>query len=1299
MSENESRRLTDRLFNLAWLALGGVAVLLALYVVAASQLLSLAAERRADIAAWTGARIGMSVEVDGISGRMHRLFPEFRLRGVRIGLEPGGEPALRAATVEARLDPLASLLAWRPVLRRLSVDGLEVSLVPGEDGGLRVKGFPFRIDDPLAGERLEQALEVFYRQRYIAVSRARVLMEDETALPLPLREVSIASLRIQNDGDVHRVAGELTAVGPGRLPVAFRMQFSGAPVTPAEFAADLHVRLQTSSLEGWLQRRDLAGLWLDSVSAGGEAWLRLEGLRVSRALGLAHIDSVALSREDGAKVGGLFGFRTRFSVERLDDGWRLALAGLDVNRHGVQWPETDAALEWRRDEEDRLKVRAMLARGSVGMLSAFSDLLPEEQVAVRERLAAMEPRGRLSRVDLRWDEAAPEDDRGWLSVDFAQVALRPAGNWPGGEGWSGRLEVRPREGLLRLRGREATLEWPTLFAGKIPLDAADAKVHWARDEQGGWLVQSAPIAFSNADARADASFVLEMPAADSAVSPRLRLSGLLRDGNVAATARYLPLSLSEGLRDWLTRALAGGRLERGSFLFDGPVARDAQSLARRTFQMRFEGSDTTLAFLPGWPSLTRADADVLIEDGHVRARGRAGRLLETQLAGIDVTLTPRPPAPSRLRVNLRADGELADLFTLFRETPLKPAIPAGLLDWNGEGRLSATIGVESVIGGEEPVKVMATGRADGATLSSTVHRLEISDVSGVLAFDTEQGFSARELRGRALGSDFTGDARTIRVSGEPQTRIALQGRLRTGPVNQWLRIPALDVLRGDADASLVLAFGAMGKASGALEVRSDLRGIASTAPAPLSKSAGTAVDTRLTLELGAVEPRFTFASGRALATDLVLRDGAPVSGTVLLGSAKPQRTTGPGLVIEGDLPRLVLDDWSRFIALLAGTPPPENGTKGSLAAAIAGIAAAGERLQRVNITAGELDAGLMRLEAARLRLSRQEAGWLARVDSRALRGQILLPDGYTPQGEKPLVVQVEQLVLPGGGAGGQSTLHPSDLPRMALSLQGIQVGGEDQGSWSLETVPVEGGVALRDVQGVWRAMEIRGEGAWEDAGDDTRSRFRGEIRADDLARVSIALGFQPSLSSSRARALVDFAWPGWPPGMELKKVSGDVSLDVKDGRFVTESTRSQALRAFGLFNPATWQRRLKFDFSDLYRKGVAFDTLTGDLRLADGTVSTQNLLAKGPSAMFEIEGNTLLRNDAIDARLKVTLPLSSNLYVGCIAGLAACAGIVAFEQLWGERLEKLTTLAYDVRGTWQDPLVKELAGTTRQKGE
>lgn len=1320
--------LFDRLLNIAWITGAVAIVLVALYVLLASQLLALLPERRSEVAAWISERLGMRVVIDRMDADMRLLTPVVRLRGVRlyvqghaderdqvaVAAEAAAMAALSVPVIDMELDTLATLLTLRPVFGLLRIEGLDLTVAEDEDGRFRIKGLPFNVNDPLAAERFRRALTVLYRQSNILVERSHLFIESDQ---LPVTALDSLRLRMRNDGHDHVVAGSALLRGPGALPVSFVLRFAGEPLLPADLVADVYVRTQPASLEGWLPRRDPGNVWIDSFSGGGEVWLHLERARVTAVTGRLQIDSLAVSLADGRKLEGLLDLNTRFHWQPNGKtggrGGTLALSGLSFRRAGLRWPETDAALAFARDADDRLTVRAMVSRGNVQMLAGLADVLPPEQLSLRAALTRMAPVGQLTDVRLHWDDTATPSARWRLAADFSQVALRADGPVPGINDLSGHLEWLPKSGMAALALHKTELALPTLFAAPLALDEAALQVAWQRVGDG-WQLRSNRFVMRNADARASGLLTLTLPG--SGASPHLSLLGLIEDGNVGAAPRYLPLTLGTGLRDWLLQSGMDGRLRRGSFVFEGPLRREDALPAQRIFQMRYEGAEMSLAFLSGWPRIRDLDADVLLANGQARAHGRAGRLLDSVLGDFRVDVTPQSSGQSsgtsHLRVQTHLAGGLGDAFTIFRDTPLRSVVPGELLRWDGSGRLDADVDLKMLLGQAQAPRVTIAGRIDGATLAARVHALEVNDVSGDFRFDTVEGFSAKNLRGLTLGNVFSGSARTLPVAGRQQTRVDLRGRFSMQPVSSWLKIPAFDVLRGESDATVALRFDTAPGGSAWLDVHSNLRGIAVAAPAPLGKSASVPMDTRLSYQLGTETPRLTLTFGRVLAADLNFRGGSLVGGRVALGPVRlpPEEPAGAaqqkengGLIVEGQLATLSVADWATFMGRLTGAvsaaataPTPTAAV--SVSDIVGGITELGNRLRRLHVSTGRLDAGGIKIDAATLRMNHEESGWTVGVDSKTVRGQVILPDGYRERGETPMVIQLETLVLPAAAATqlGSSQLLPADIPHLTLVLNSIRIGNDDYGSWFLEAIPEADGsaVRLRDVRGLWRSLDIRGDGVWrvQPAGT-TQTQFTGVAQADDLAQVSTAFGFAPNLGSSKATTQFDLVWPGRPIDIDPLKVKGTLALDFRDGRFVTADARTEALRAFGIFNINTWQRRMKFNFSDLYKKGVAFDTLTGNIVLDAGRISTDNLVVKGPSAMFELAGSTDLSTQVLDSQLRVTLPVGSNLYVGCLAGLAACAGIVAFEKLWGDRLEKMATLSYDVDGTWTDPQVKQIDAT------
>jgi uncharacterized protein (TIGR02099 family) len=1279
-----ANRLPGFLIRLAWLATAAALVLAAIWVVVAGQLLSALPGQRAALVDWVGQRTGLEVDVRQLGGHMRLLTPVVQLRDVSLRIPGSSEPAVTVARIDVEPDVFATLIARRPVLALLQLDGAALTLEQDDSGRWRVRGMPAPLNTEASRERLRQSLLLLYRQRDVVVTRSQVAIAGEG---LPVSTFERVDLRMHNDGDAHLVSGSTVAVGAARLPLRFALGFTGAPVLPADLVADLHLGLDPAPLEDWLPTRNLGGVFLDALTAGGDAWLRIENARLAAVSGALQVDSVSASLEDGRKIEGILGASTRFRWEPRSGGWQVALGGLAFRRHGAVWPDSDAALAVTRNDAGQLQLRAALSRGSIEVLAGFAGVLPEAaRQGLVEQLPQLAPRGEVRNLYLDLDQARPAESRWRLQLELENLAVNAAGAVPGISGVSAHVEATPVAGYAALATRRSALDFPTVFDALLAVNDGNMRLAWHRDGPA-WRLRTDLFRLASPNARASGLASLEFAPGEPA---QLHLIGRIEDGNGKVAGRYLPRKvMREALLAWLDMALVDGLLEEGAFLYEGPVGRDPAIRAQRTYEMRFRARDMTLRYLADYPPLTAARADVHIVDGKVTGTG-TGTLLGARLADIRTLITPRDDQPALLEVSTRLEGNVADGLGMLTGTPLAAHMPPELARWRGDGLLRADVSLAMPLAAGSAPQVDVEGAIEGARFESAGLNLAVSDVSGAIAWRTGQGFSASGLRGRALGSEFTGSAATRTLRAGQQTRVDLAGALDMAAVRDWLRLPSLRFLAGRSPAGVSLLFGAGVNSGAQLELRSDLNGITATAPSPVGKAAAQRRPTQLTLDLGGSTRRLAVTSGELRAL-LDLAGGDLQAGAVALGAAGLPAVPERGLAVQGNLARATIDEWSTFAGVLAG-----NGAAGSDSGVLAALGALAGRIHALDVSVGRLEGLSLALDDARLRMGREPSGWSLGIRSRALNGFIVLPDGYTPRGEQPLVVQVDTLDLPGApvdGNGKPLQLQPGDVPRMALALNALRLGGEDFGNWSLETVPLPTGVELRDVHGSWRALDINGNGNWVRNDDgSTTSRFTGIARADDIARVSVAFGVRPAVSSARSELTLQLAWPGRPVDADIATVAGTIGVDLRDGRFVTDSARTQALRALGVFNVNTWQRRLKLDFSDLYKKGVAFDTVTGQLAVQRGRVSTENLVVKGPSVQVAITGETELASDAVQGRLDVTLPVNSNLYVGCLAGLAACAGIVAFEQLWGNRLEKMTTLQYDVKGSWNDPVVTEISG-------
>ena len=181
------------------------------------------------------------------------------------------------------------------------------------------------------------------------------------------------------------------------------------------------------------------------------------------------------------------------------------------------------------------------------------------------------------------------------------------------------------------------------------------------------------------------------------------------------------------------------------------------------------------------------------------------------------------------------------------------------------------------------------------------------------------------------------------------------------------------------------------------------------------------------------------------------------------------------------------------------------------------------------------------------------------------------------------------------------------------------------------------------------------------------------------------------LNDGEGHAALAASWPGSPAAFALATLDGTLKLDARDGQLV--ELEPGAGRVLGLLSVAQLPRRLTLDFRDLFSRGFAFDKLAGNVRIAAGKASTDDLLIDGPAAEIRIHGNADLRAQTFNQTIEV-LPRAGNLLAvaGAIAGGPVGAAIgAAANAVLRKPLGQLAAKTYRVTGPWKDPKVEVIS--------
>lgn len=375
---------------------------------------------------------------------------------------------------------------------------------------------------------------------------------------------------------------------------------------------------------------------------------------------------------------------------------------------------------------------------------------------------------------------------------------------------------------------------------------------------------------------------------------------------------------------------------------------------------------------------------------------------------------------------------------------------------------------------------------------------------------------------------------------------------------------------------------------------------------------------------------------------------------------------------------------------------------------------------RAELTLGQYKLGSATLENLNVIAVPVGAGWQLELENEVIAGKLLVPDSpFTP-----LQVDLERVSLTremlgeeviaadsidATGLAGEAAepakpievIDPRKLPMANITLGSLLMDGNNYGNWSLQLRPNSKGVVIDNIRGSIRGVTISGVdessgGAkliWqEQVSGGVQSRFIGNLSAGDMAEVLRAWDKPDTIESQSALYRTDLYWPGSPQDFSLVNLSGDMTLAIEKGSFKRNANAGDGiLRLMSILNFDTLARRLRLDFSDLYKSGLAYDTINGKMRFNQGVIVFEEpIVVRTPSSGMQLAGNIDLHNETVNTRLVATLPVAGNVtfYAALAAGLPAAAGIYIVSKLFKKQVDQATSVSYTIKGGWDDPKMR-----------
>ncbi|MDR3396947.1 MAG: AsmA-like C-terminal region-containing protein [Pandoraea sp.] len=1289
------------------------------------------------------------------------------------GAPPPVEPGLTLHRLDAVLS-WTSLIHFDLRLSNLTLYEPDLTVERLVDGTILVAGMPVTGNN---GTTDTTGADWLMRQARIVVRNGTVRWHDASR-DVP-DVVSHVNAMLRNRGFEHRFGMQATPPAGIVAPLDIRARFTNPlfarPGEVKRWRGQIYGDVGTLDLTELARYVDLPGKESRGRVAA-RAWVDFDSGAITGATLRAAGENTSVQLADNLPPLTFDATQGRIDVTRAgpqaDAGWNLRARDLTLqasSRPTLDVPDLRGTYVPGTNERG-LHVALAGPRFDIGAAMALVPSLPID-AQTRDTLASFRPRGRLANFDISYQAPKPHGPSNWrdlpgikqlpperdryrvvadfeaLGVDSAPSQHPPAragspnAGRPGFANLSGHINADQSRGSLTLDAKNATLDFPGRFdQPRIDLDALTARTSWRvshsatkRDAPASVQVRVDALHLQNAELTGDVNGTWQSGGKGNG---NVDLKGSIVRANANAVPRYLPTDIGASVRDYLQRALLAGNVQNAPFAVQGDLEDFPYPKGGGKFRLDIPLVDVTFnpsPLRPGhtevWPAFEKVRGNLRFDADKLHIAIDSGSVFGVTLTQVLGDINDIGQDNSVLTLKGDARGPAADFVKYLNGSPVGHWIG----DFTDETRANGTtqLAMQLSMPLEHTDRSKVTGRArflrNDVTLMNGLPAF--GAVDGELAF-TERGISLDNLRGTFLGGDVraSGGSRddgtiTLNINGT----MSAQG-LRENRENATLAQLAKRMTGSTPYTATVTVRQGMTD----LAVQSTLAGLAVNLPAPLGKSADTALPARFTLRpqanpggrridtlefaIGSVQGNYvqqhSGGNGGNGGHVEVLRGG--------IGINQPVPAPREGVQAAAQFDTLDVDAWRSVIASMSSdavTP----GTQGTPPAPAATAAAARDEFGALTPylpTRLALHAKQVRLMSRQwpelvVGAQRSDRDWQVSLASDLVSGfaEWHAPDAKNPSGA--IRARLAKLVIPREDHGNdvltQVLDEPSDefpaidvvandfvlrdkpLGRLQLNAHNDIEDGVPV--WQLTKLELSNSAATLDVKGNWRTSRRRAATAAAAGAaannDDVPRRTVLDFNLDvkDAGGLLDRLGLPKTLKDGSGTVSGRFGWRGGPDAIDYPTLGGKVAIDLKRGQILKADPGLAKL--LGILSVQTLAKILTFDFNSVIGSGLPFDSIEGNATMQAGVANTNDLTINSSTATIKIDGHTDLARETQDLNVLVLPKINAASASLAWAIINPALGIGSFfaQLALGDQLSRTLSTTYHVTGSWDNPVI------------
>jgi uncharacterized protein (TIGR02099 family) len=881
----------------------------------------------------------------------------------------------------------------------------------------------------------------------------------------------------------------------------------------------------------------------------------------------------------------------------------------------------------------------------------------------------LNPTGDLTNLTLKAAGPTQAPDTFSIESAFENISINSYKQIPGIQNVSGDILADENSGEINLSAKNSQLNLLSILRWPVPLNALKANVSWENIGKNTQInLKNGFVENPHLSGTVNGSYTINSNASDE-----INLTGDFTRADASNAKFYYPASIGGDALDWLDKSILKGNLSDIKLTIKGKTddfpfvdKSNRPDKSKGTLLVTANLSNASVKITDEWPVAENINSTLKFESNSMELIVSKAQMLGQKITSATITVPALDADNPILNATGVAEAPLTEGINFINKSPVKEFTDGFTqnLKTAGNGHLDIQLSVP--LNHSIDTNVKGDYRISNGTLfkNEDIGIPELTLINGTLSFDNH-GIYAHQIRTIVAGGPAQID---INSQSDKTVVIKAKGHASDAGLKKLLDLDILKPLEGSAnwDGSIVIK-----KPTVNITIHSDLNGMAFNAPSPLNKVANTAskflfkkiqtLEGADTLEITLDEFFKTKLARIETHNNFDIKHG------VIAINKPADLPVDTGIYLNADLKQANLELWLDFI----NKNQFQNNEDGGIKVA--------------NLTIEELNVFDRMMHKVAIVAHPSKTGMQLAFNGPEIVGNAQ----WISADNGKIIAKLNTLKIPKSNFNGttqktEARRLAQEYPALDILVDNFELGDKKLGGLELNAFENDESWIIQKLNITNPDSNFVAEGTWHNWTRNPNTYLKFTLQANNIGKTLVRFGQPDTVKGGKATLAGVLQWPGSPHQFEASSINGEISLDAEKGQIL--KIKPGVARLLGLISLQSLPRRLTLDFRDLFSEGFAFDNINATAIATNGVLRSNNFVMDGPAAEVKIKGETNIKAETQDLKVKVIPHISDSLSLAALAGgpIVGAAAFVA-QKILRDPLNKIVSTEYNIVGTWSNP--------------